>query len=82
MSDRTAPSARPATDAADERPPLPWWRSGMVWLVLSGPAAVVVAGVVTMVIAVQGADVPIAQAQGSHAPALSARSVQAGKPAP
>ena len=82
MSDRTAPPATTVTASTPAPRPLPWWRSGMVWLVLSGPAAVVVAGVVTTVIAVQGADVPIAQAQGSHAPALSARSVQAGKPAP
>ena len=26
----------------------PWWRVGMVWLVLSGPAVVVVAGVVVL----------------------------------
>lgn len=38
------------------RPVLPWWRVRMVWLVLSGPAIVVVAGIVTAVIAVRGAD--------------------------
>ena len=31
--------------------PAPWWRFGMVWLVLSGPAAVVVASLVTAVVA-------------------------------
>ena len=36
-----------------------WWRVPMVWLVLGGPAAVVVAGVVTAVIAVRGADRPL-----------------------
>ena len=29
----------------------PWWRVGMVWLVLAGPAAVVVASFVTMRVA-------------------------------
>ena len=37
-------------------PALPWWRVRMVWLVLGGPAIVVVAAVVTAVIAVRGAD--------------------------
>lgn len=34
----------------------PWWRFGHVWLVLSGPAIVVVAGFVTLYIALSGAD--------------------------
>ena len=38
----------------------PWWRHGMVWLVIAGPAAVVVAGIATAVIAVRGADPVVA----------------------
>jgi uncharacterized protein len=34
----------------------PWWRFGMVWLVVGGPLAVVVASLVTAVIAVSGAE--------------------------
>ncbi len=34
----------------------PWYRVGMVWLVLGGPAVVVVAAIVTAVIAYRGAD--------------------------
>jgi uncharacterized protein len=34
----------------------PWWRVGMVWLVLGGPLAVVVASLVTVAIAVDGAE--------------------------
>lgn len=34
----------------------PWWRVGMVWLVLGGPAVVVVASVITAVVAYRGAD--------------------------
>lgn len=41
---------------ADPVDPKPWWRHGYVWLILSGPAVVVVASIVTMVIAARGAD--------------------------
>jgi hypothetical protein len=34
----------------------PWWRHGHVWLVISGPAVVVVAGLVTAWIAVRAQD--------------------------
>lgn len=49
--------------------PLPWWRFGMVWLVLSGPAIVVVAGCITAVIAFRGADVALPEAPPAVAPA-------------
>lgn len=45
-------SAPPATGSTR-----PWWREGMVWLVIGGPAVVVVAGITTAVIAYRGADV-------------------------
>ena len=59
------------------QPSLPWWRVSIVWLVIGGPAAVVVAGIVTTVIAVRGQDVPlrklpVAQAE-AHTPATQAR---------
>jgi uncharacterized protein len=41
--------------------PAPWWRHGFVWLVLSGPAAVVAAGAVTVWVAVDGADALLAE---------------------
>jgi uncharacterized protein len=62
--------------------PLPWWRVKMVWLVISGPAAVVIAGVLTAVIAIHGADPVVttpsaavagSQAELAQAPALQAR---------
>lgn len=37
----------------------PWWKYGHMWLVLGGPAVVVVAGIVTAMIAVNGADVVV-----------------------
>lgn len=34
----------------------PWWKHGHVWLLISGPAAVVLAGIATTWIAVRGQD--------------------------
>jgi hypothetical protein len=59
----------------------PWWRFGMVWLVVGGPAAVVVASLVTVAIAAAGADdvLPDAVRQAgearsqAHLPAVQAR---------
>ena len=67
---------RPHTPVFVPGPVLPWWRVGMVWLALSGPAAVVVAGVATAVIAFNGADPtlrPTAATSGAQAPAVQAR---------
>ena len=38
----------------------PWWRHGHVWLIISGPAAVVAAGLVTAWIAVASPDPVVA----------------------
>ena len=55
----------------------PWWRFGMVWFVLSGPALVVVAGFATMAIAFIDADAEI------HAPtAVSEYSIRIGSREP
>jgi hypothetical protein len=43
-------------------PSLPWWRVRMVWLVVGGPALVVVAGIVTLVIAIRSGDRPLREA--------------------
>ncbi len=55
----------------------PWWRHGMVWLVVAGPAVVVVAAVATAVLAWRGADVemlpPSAHAVASQPGGLSRR---------
>lgn len=56
-------------------PSLPWWRVRMVWLVIAGPATVVVAGFVTLFIAIDGAD-PVLRVQprvAGAAPAVQAR---------
>ena len=48
MQEQQAPVARP------------WWRHGMVWMVIGGPLAVVIAGIATAVIAFRGADPVVA----------------------
>ena len=50
---RTTPA--PAAPGSAWTPP-PWWRVGMVWLVVGGPAVVVVASLGTAVVAYRGAD--------------------------
>lgn len=54
----------------------PWWRHPMVWLVIGGPAVVVVAAVATAVIAIRGADPVMSQpapSAGAERPAIQAR---------
>jgi len=54
----------------------PWWRHPMVWLVISGPAVVVVAAIATAVIAVRGADPVVTEPAASadaERPAIQAR---------
>lgn len=45
----------------DDKSSLPWWKYGHVWLLISGPAAVVVAALVTAWIAVTSPDPVVAQ---------------------
>jgi uncharacterized protein len=71
---------------ASPGPCLPWWRVGMVWFALSGPAIVVIAGLVTAAIAVHGAD-PVLRVDATRAapqaPAIQARNHAAtGGPRP
>jgi hypothetical protein len=42
---------------------LPWWRYGYVWLVISGPLVVVIAGFVTLAIALAIPDPVVSEAQ-------------------
>ena len=72
---RTIPSA-------DKPLVAPWWRYGMVWLVISGPLVVVVAAIVTAVIAVRGADpvitdIPAAMTPGATTPSAQTPAMQA-----
>lgn len=59
-------------------PVQPWWRVRMVWLVVGGPAIVVVASFVTLFIAIRFGDPPLRHDVGaaesdSTAPATQAR---------
>lgn len=66
------------TLAPGANPKRPWWREPMMWVVLGGPAIVVVAAIATGVIAWRGADtlvldpVPVATSPALE-PALTAR---------
>lgn len=62
--------------------PAPWWRHGMVWMVIGGPLIVVVASLTTAVIAYKGADTVIVDTPSarhvvttptSETPAMQAR---------
>lgn len=65
-------SPRPLPVAAS-----PWWRERFMWLVLGGPALVVVAGLATAFVASRGADIVLptqpAALERSAAPALQGR---------
>lgn len=37
-------------------PTRPWWREGMLWLVLGGPIVVVIASIATLIVAVRNPD--------------------------
>ncbi|MBI5277181.1 MAG: FixH family protein [Burkholderiales bacterium] len=39
----------------------PWWKFGHVWLLIAGPAAVIVAGAATVVLAVSSPDPLVAE---------------------
>ena len=50
----------------------PWWREPMMWLVVGGPATVVVAAVATAGIALHRPD-PVIKADAAKPPAVQAR---------
>ncbi len=65
-----------AQDLSSSGPVSPWWRYGMVWLALGGPAVVVIASVVTLVIALMHPDpvLPVRAATAeAQQPAVQAR---------
>lgn len=45
----------------------PWWRVRMVWFVIGGPAVVVVASLITLALAIHGADMPLHETAVSKA---------------
>jgi uncharacterized protein len=75
------PSTTPIPSPSERKAGTPWWRFGMVWLVIGGPLAVVVASLVTAAIAAAGADDVLSDAvrlagearSQAHVPAVEAR---------
>jgi hypothetical protein len=63
----------PNTTPPDTTPPQDWWRIGMVWLVIGGPLAVLIASFVTQVIALRGADDILPKEMVTSTPAVQAR---------
>ena len=64
--------------------PAPWWKFGHVWMVIAGPALVVVAAVFTAYLALSAPDPVLARDsdRSNLAPALQARNhAQTGVPA-
>jgi uncharacterized protein len=59
----------------------PAWREPMLWLVVGGPAAVVVAGIVTAFIAVRGAD-PVLDTHSAPGAVQARNHAATGVPAP
>jgi len=62
-------------DDSHAGPVSPWWRHGMVWLVLGGPALVVLASFTTLAIAIAYPD-PVLKVQApqtAQQPAVQAR---------
>ena len=41
------------------RPTMPWWHVRMMWLVVGGPALVVVASFALLAVAIRGGDTPL-----------------------
>ncbi len=69
-------NSAPSVASSAEPTPEAWWRVGMVWLVVGGPALVVVAAIGTAVIAYRGADTVLSlppQLQANEQPAHKAR---------
>jgi uncharacterized protein len=56
-------TVRPAPDAAPA--PLPWWRVRLMWFVVGGPLAVVVASFTTLALAILHPDPVLVAAPGS-----------------
>lgn len=61
MSSPTNAVPAPASVSVPVPPAAPWWKFGLVWMVIAGPAAVVVAGFATLWVAVVRPDPVVAE---------------------
>ena len=73
MTPASAPAA-PASPApsATSSPPVQWWRVPMVWMVIGGPAIVVVASFATLTLAILNPDPVLDTGQARNASQLPA----------
>lgn len=71
MNTATAP-------AVPETAPRPWWRFGMMWLVVGGPLAVVIASFATLMLALSYPD-PVIESRDDTA--ADVRQIQSETPA-
>lgn len=66
------------TEAPMTAQPLPWWRHGLVWMIVGGPALVVVAGIATFVIAARSPDPLVPHDSYRFGPQARQASAEAG----
>ena len=68
-------SSMPSTPTGPIGPVSPWWRHGLVWLVISGPLLVVLASLTTLAIALAYPDpvLPLRAQAPAQQPAVQAR---------
>jgi uncharacterized protein len=67
-----AATLKPSTDPET---PIAWWRVPHMWLVVGGPLVVVVAAIITAVIAIKGAD-PVLNKEDYERDLKAAQSLQ------
>lgn len=77
LSNKPLPPAAPALPAhTDAEQTVAWWRLPIVWMVVGGPAVVVVASFVTLTLAIRNPDpvlIAPAATSGAEMPAVQAR---------
>lgn len=71
----TLQPSMPPTSTGTIGPVSPWWRHGLVWLVIGGPLLVVLAGLATLAIALAYPDpvLPLRAQAPAQQPAVQAR---------
>ncbi|HEX2011717.1 MAG TPA: hypothetical protein VJN44_12345 [Roseateles sp.] len=71
-------SSKRSASPADPAAPRPWWRERMMWLVVGGPGAIVLASIATLVLAITHPD-PVIETRVE--PSADMRQSQALEPA-
>ncbi len=67
-----APMTEPEETSMNEHDNPPWYRLPIVWMVIGGPAAVVVAGFATLAIAIANPDPVLSVSQPANAAEMPA----------